>query len=177
MTQQTAIELPLLVFHLGSRLYALMIEHVEQVIPMLKLTQVPQFEQIIDGVFNNHGETVAVICGRRHLKIPVFARQLNTPIILVRVHERTIGLIVDEVMDVIPFLDSQISPASALLPSEVDIPPLLKGIVFINAEPIFMLDPQYLLRPEQIDALDRAVQALVDSDAQNQETAQRECLI
>jgi purine-binding chemotaxis protein CheW len=165
------MEQSLLIFQLGSRFYGLLIEFVEQVIPMLKRTTVPQFEHIIDGVINIHGESVPVICGRRHLKLPAAAVHLNTPIILIRLNERLIGLIVDEVMDVAQVPVSRITAPNALLPANVEVPAVLLGIVFQNTEPIFVLDTYYFLSPEQASELERVVSAVLNSLTQNEAVA------
>src|SRR5262245_10944325 len=109
-------EQPVLVFRLGERDFALQIESVAQVIPMLKLTPVPQVKQVIEGVANIHGQIVPVLSAHKRLGFPPVTPQLNTPIILTNIGDQMLGLIVDEVSDVILLATDQMIPPYVFLP-------------------------------------------------------------
>ncbi len=143
---------PLLVFHLGDRVYGLAVEHVVQIIAMIKLTPVPQSEQVIEGVANIRGKIVPVLSARRHLGLPLLDPQLYTPIILLRAGEKTIGLIVDEVADVIRLPISQVTDAGTVLPEEYQNTGVLDGVVHHGDEVIMLINPRYLLNPTQLRA-------------------------
>lgn len=155
-------EQPLLVFHLDQQAYALEIEYVVQIIPMLKLTPVPQAKNLIEGVANIHGEFVPVLDARSRLGLPHITPQLNTPILLVNTGERTLGLIVDRVDQVIHLPAGQVVSTGELLPDFLDCPPLLKGAAHMDEKCVILLDPRHLLNPAQIALLNRAIKALVE---------------
>ena len=145
----------LLVFHLGERAYGLAIEHVVQIIAMVKLTPVPQAEQVIEGVANIRGKIVPVLSARRHLGLPLVAPQLYTPIILLQTDGRTIGLIVDEVADVIRLSAGQMTGTEAILPVESESTGVLEGVVNHGESVVMVINPHCLLNPAAMRALKR----------------------
>jgi purine-binding chemotaxis protein CheW len=150
----------LLVFHLDERAYGVSIEFVVQIIPMLKLTPVPQVEQVIEGVANIHGKVVPVINVRRHLDLPPIPPRLYTPIILLQTGERMMGLIVDEVADVIHVTANQVTTSRTILPEGCENAPVLAGVVFQDDKAIIVLDPRYLLHPNQMRAVSKAIELM-----------------
>jgi purine-binding chemotaxis protein CheW len=157
----------LLVFHLGKRAYGLAVEDVIQIIAMIKLTPVPQVEQIIEGVANIRGKIVPVLSARRHLGLPPVDPQLYTPIILLQAGERTLGLIVDEVADVISFPDGQMTGPEAILPPGVEDAGVLEGVVHQDDMVIMVINPRCLMNPNQVRAFQRAVRSLPEAEPQD----------
>ncbi len=147
----------LLVFQLAGQAFALNIESVTQIIPMLRLTPVPQVENTIEGVANIHGKIVPVISARRHLGLPYVEPGLYTPIILTRVGERQVGWIVDEVNDVINVPTTGITSPRDILPESQEQTQVMSGLVYQQGQSILVLDPRYFLRPSQFRTINRAV--------------------
>jgi purine-binding chemotaxis protein CheW len=145
----------LLVFHLGERVYGLAIEQVVQIIAMVKLTPVPQAEQLVEGVANIHGKIVPVLSARRLLGLPLVEPQLYTPIILMKSDGRTFGLIVDEVADVVRLPASQIAGPEAFMPLEAENTGVLDGVVYHGDAVIMLLNPRCLLNPVTMRAFKR----------------------
>jgi purine-binding chemotaxis protein CheW len=83
-------------FCLGSQTYALPITPVRQIIEMVTITPLPQINHTVAGVINFHGTLAPVINLRRYLGLDEIPLQLHTPIILVNIFERVVGLIVDQ---------------------------------------------------------------------------------
>lgn len=159
----------MLVFMIENQPYALSIEHVAQIIPMLRLTAVPQVDQMIEGVANIHGSVVPVISVRRYLGLPYREPGLYTPIVLTRIGERLIGLIVDEVRDVLTVPGQQVVSPKDILPETVGNLPVMSGVVYQHDQSILLLEPRHLLRPTQVRTLNRAMVNLSDSIAQGGE--------
>lgn len=155
-------EQPLLIFHLDQQAYALEVEYVAQIIPMLKLTPVPQTKNFIEGAANIHGEFVPVLDARSRLGLPRTAPQLNTPILLVNTGERKLGLIVDRVDHVIHLPAEQVVSTDELLSEIMDCPQLLKGAALLDEKCVVLIDPRHILSPAQIALLNRAIKALVE---------------
>lgn len=91
----------LLVFRLGTQAYALSIEVVVQIIPMMKLTPLPQTDAVIEGVVNIRGTITPIMNVRRRLGMQPIPARLHTPIILIRLGNHLVGLVVDEVIDIL----------------------------------------------------------------------------
>lgn len=147
-------------FQLGRQTYALPINPVVQIIEMVAITPIPQISNALEGVINVQGEAVAVVKLRRHLGLPDTPLQLNTPIILVKVGERTVGLIVDEVLDVLNLPDDRIVHLSDILLETMGDAPVLQGLTYIAENALLMLNPGELFDPQELRALAQAVEIL-----------------
>ncbi|MFN2270074.1 MAG: chemotaxis protein CheW [Anaerolineae bacterium] len=147
-------------FRLGQQAYALPIEPIAQIIDMVAITPVPQLSEVVEGVINVHGEAVAVVKLRRHFDLEDAPLQLNTPILLTRISGQTIGLIVDEVIDVLNLPKDRIVQLGEILPKELGDAPIFRGLTYVADDATLMLDPDQLFRPDQLEALAQAVELL-----------------
>lgn len=147
----------LVAFRLGRQTYALPIEPIVQITEMVTITPVPQVSNTIEGVINVHGSTVPVINMRRHFGLPDAPLELNTPIILLQIGGQTVGLIVDEVIDVLSIPGEQISSLAEILPEGLDDAPALRGLVRIQNATVLLLNPDRLLLPHQTHTLAQIV--------------------
>lgn len=152
----------LLAFRLGRQTYALPIEPLVQIIPMLTITPVPQLGEMVEGMINLHGMAVPVVNMRRHLDLPAAPLQLHTPILLIRIGEPTVGLIVDKVVDVINLSAEKITPPSNILPEGATGTPLLQGLAHTPDGIMLLLDPAHLFLPNQVQALIQATDLLAE---------------
>lgn len=149
----------LLVFRADEQPFALDIEYVTQIIAMLRLMPVPQVDYMIEGIANIHGDAVPVINTRRYLGMADLKPGMYTPIILAKVMGRQIGLIVDEVIDVISVqIETIVAPGDMLL-EDVIPPPILSGLVYQQGHSVFILDPRYFLRSSQFSMISRSINA------------------
>lgn len=155
---------PLLVFYLGERAFGLLIENVVQIIPMLKITPLPQVGRVIEGVTNIHGKVVSVLNARRFLGMPIIPPRLYTPIILVQNDERMLGLIVDRVADVIHVPANQFTLPGEMMASGVESAAFLSGVVYQGPQAIVVLDPRCLLNPGQMQAVNNAIESIALAD-------------
>jgi purine-binding chemotaxis protein CheW len=147
-------------FRLGQQAYALPIEPIIQIIDRVAITPIPQLSEVVEGVINVHGEAVAVVKLRRHFDLEDAPLQLNTPILLTHISGQTIGLIVDEVTNVLNLPKDQIVQLGEILPEELGDAPIFRGLTYIADDATLMLDPDQLFRPDQLDVLARAVEML-----------------
>lgn len=150
----------MLVFKLEGQQYALSLLQVVQIIPMLKITPVPQMDRVVEGFANIHGKIIPIINTRRRLGHPEKPHELHTPIILVQLPQWTLGLIVDEVIDVVFLPADQISLPDAILPKELACVPELIGVASINNQSVLLLNAEQLFQPGQLRALNQVVQGL-----------------
>lgn len=154
----------LVVFSLNQRPYALPVESVTQIIEMVTITPLPQVIPAVEGIINVHGTTVPVVNLCRHLNLPENRRQLDTPIILTKTDGQTIGLIVDNVIDVITVTRDQITRPADVLPAELGDTPLLQGILHTQQDTVLILRSDRLLLPDQAETLARILAALAEKE-------------
>ncbi len=102
------------VFWLQEGIYGLPLENVSEVVRMVAITKVPKAPAWLPGVINVRGRVVPVVDLRARLGMRVLAPVLNTPIIVVQVKERRVGLIVDRTDEVITLVPDAITPPDEL---------------------------------------------------------------
>lgn len=150
----------LVTFRLDRQTYALPIAPIVQIIEMVTITPIPQVSSVVEGVINVRGAPVLVINLRRHLGLPESALQLHTPIILAWVDELMVGLIVDEVLDVLNLPGGQITRPAEILPEGMGEAPVLQGLAHTPDGMILLLDLDHLFLPQQVQALAQAMEIL-----------------
>ena len=160
----------LVTFRLGSQFYALPVEPVVQVVAMVAFTPLPQVPEPVTGVINVHGEAVPVVDLRRHLgpagqSLAGGQLDLDASIILAHVGGRMVGLIVDEVVDVLTLPSDRIDRPEDVLPEDMELPPVLRGLAHLAADLTpatsrlaLVLEAEHLFLPHQQEALSRAAE-------------------
>ena len=156
-------KITIVTFRLGSQVYALPIEPVRQIIEMVTITPLPQVSLNVAGVINFHGAIAPVINLRCHLGLAESPLKLHTPIILVTVSERLVGLIVDQVLDVMELTASQIIDPRNILTKEMGEAPLLNGLIQSQEGTILLLNMDQMLKPQHARALLEATDTLAHS--------------
>lgn len=152
-------------FRLDEQTYALPIEPIVQIIDMVTITSIPQLDAVVEGVINVHGEAVAVVKLRRHFGLSDAPLRLNTPILLTQIGGQTIGLIVDEVTDVLNLSADQVVQLADILPEELGDAPIFRGLTYVSDDAVLMLDHDSLFKPDQLQALAQAAAMLQEAIA------------
>ncbi len=150
----------LVTFRLDKEIYGLPIDSISKIISMVTITPIPKVHHAIEGIINVRGDIVPVINLRRYLGVPEVPLGLHTPIVLVQMPERTMGLIVDEVMDVLEVEAEQVTHLEQIIPEELGEVPILQGVVHSREGAILLLDIERLFLPSQAKALARVVETL-----------------
>ncbi len=126
----------LVVFRLAEQMYAIPIPVIIQILEMVTITPIPRINPVVRGAINVRGEVIPVLSMRGYLDLAELPLTLNTPIILVQVTRlgtppvsQKIGVIVDEVLDVVRALDNTITPLPSILPESLQRTALIQGLV------------------------------------------------
>lgn len=88
-------------FRLHQEIYALNILHVQEIIKALPVTPVPHAHPWIAGVINLRGQIIPLIYLARRLELDVMPAQRSTRFVIVRSRDQSVGLVVDEVLEVL----------------------------------------------------------------------------
>ena len=86
---------------LGVEWYGINISIVENIVRMQRITRVPGAEPFIKGVINLRGKVVPVMSLRLKMDMPEGEESRTTRIIILRVDGDEVGMIVDEVREVV----------------------------------------------------------------------------
>ncbi len=101
-------------FRIGGEDYAVDIMRVREIIHPLPITPVPRAPASVEGVVRLRGEVIPVLDVRKRLGLAASAPTRRTRFLVVNVARRRIGLVVDEVCEVIRIPRDEIRAAPPL---------------------------------------------------------------
>jgi purine-binding chemotaxis protein CheW len=101
-------------FRIGDEDYAIDIMRVREIIHPLPITPVPRAPASVEGVVRLRGEVIPVLDVRKRLGVAASPPTRRTRFLVVNVAGRRIGLVVDEVCEVIRIPRGEIRPAPPL---------------------------------------------------------------
>ncbi|HVO21479.1 MAG TPA: chemotaxis protein CheW [Anaeromyxobacter sp.] len=102
-------------FRVGGEDYALDIMRVREIITPLPVTPVPRAPSFVEGVVRLRGDVIPILDVRRRLGLPAAPATRKTRVLIVSVAGRRLGLVVDEVAEVLRLPRTAIRPAPALV--------------------------------------------------------------
>ena len=97
-----------IVFKLDEQLYGISIKNVQIIEKMKSIMRVPKVTTCIKGVMNLRGEIIPVVSLREQFKLDTKEYTDKTRIIIVKLEDAMVGLIVDEVKEVIEIENAQV---------------------------------------------------------------------
>jgi len=101
-------------FRIGGEDYAVDIMRVREIIHPLPITPVPRAPAFVEGVIRLRGDVIPVLDVRKRLGLEATPATRKSRYLLVNVAGRRIGLVVDEVREVLRLPRSEIRAAPAL---------------------------------------------------------------
>jgi purine-binding chemotaxis protein CheW len=142
----------LITFILGEEKYGLNILKVRELISFPEgLTRIPGMPDYIIGMFNLRGLVIPVMDLREKFKMSGEERHEFSVIIIVEVENKSIGLTVDSVSDVIFVKEEDIQETTDLAVN-VDTK-FIKGVAKTKDEMVILLDIDFLLSKAEFDTL------------------------
>ena len=108
----------LVTFKLGNEEFALDILKVQEINRVVEITKVPKAPDFVEGVINLRGRVIPIVDIRKKFHLNIKEATKETRIIVVNIMNKTIGLIVDSVSEVLRISSSTIQPP----------PPLIAGL-------------------------------------------------
>lgn len=97
-------------FRLENEDYAIAITKIQEIILMKPITRIPQVPEFIEGLINLRGSIIPIVNLRRRFGLPARPIDDETRTIVVNVHDKTVGCIVDAVTQVMRINRDQIQP-------------------------------------------------------------------
>ena len=97
-----------IVFKLDEQFYGINIQHVQIIERMKPIMRVPKVPHWVKGVINLRGEIIPVISLREQFNLPLRSHTDQTRMIIIKLEEDMVGLIVDEVKEVVEIAKEQI---------------------------------------------------------------------
>ena len=140
-----------LTFLVDSGEYGIAIRFVTEIIGLQKITEVPDLPAFIKGVINLRGKIIPVMDMRSRFGIAGDNYDDRTCIVVVEIGDKTIGMVVDRVSEVVDISPAQIEPPPR---SSSRSSRYIQGIGKIDDQIKILLEVACLLTEEEMDGLE-----------------------
>lgn len=155
-TVESVVVSKYLTFLLGQETYGFEIQKVQEIIRLERITPVPRTPAFIRGVINLRGRMIPIVDMRLQFAMAEIPYTEKTCIVIVRVWrgeaEVTMGVIVDEVAEVLAIKEEQLSPPppfGATINTD-----FILGLAQVNQRVITLLDIDLILSYDDLAAVD-----------------------
>lgn len=144
-----------LTFELAPEIYGLEILKVQEIIGIMKVTQVPKMPNFIKGIINLRGKVIPVVDLRLKFNLPDAEITDKTCIIVVQVAREdakiVMGLVVDQVSEVLDIKEDQLEDAPSFgVAMSTDF---LLGIGKIEDKVIMLINVDQVLSIEELSKM------------------------
>lgn len=150
-----------LTFILAEETYGLDILKVQEIRGWSQVTQIPNAPTYIRGVINLRGEIVPILDVRRRFSMDEIEFTQTTVVIVVNVQERTIGMVVDGVSDVIDLPEEELRPAPEF-GSAIDSS-FVSGLASIEEKMVIILNVDEMLKGCDLLKIDQLTQEATEA--------------
>src|SRR6266545_1461942 len=146
-------EIQVACFRLGEDLYAADIMRIKEIIRLQKLANLPKSPAFVEGVLNLRGTVIPVIDLRKRFDIPAAPQGRDTRLLIVSMGRQILGLVVDEVTEVLAVPVKDIKPAPQVAKGVGA--EYLVGVCLVKDSLIMLLNLDRILSDRESDELDR----------------------
>ncbi len=145
--KDTKETLQLVSFKLGEEEFGVDILQVQEIIRMQNITRVPNAPHFVEGVINLRGKVIPVIDLRKRFDLGDHERDKNTRIVVVKIDDVVVGLIVDEVSEVLRISADTVEPPPPIVAGiESDF---IRGVGKLEGRLLILLDLNRILSKEE----------------------------
>ena len=127
--------------------YGVPITQVQEIITMTRPTQLPQAPDFVEGIINLRGRIIPIIDLRKRFQMGTSDITNDTRSVVVEVEGQTVGIIVDEVSEVLRLANSDIEPAPAIIGGITA--EYLTGVGKIEGRLLILLDMNKILSDQE----------------------------
>ena len=145
-----------LTFKLGKEMFGIEIRYVTEIIGMQPIAEVPEVPDYVQGIINLRGQIIPLIDVRIKFKKEAMEYHDRTCIIVIDVDSVAIGLIVDEVAEVLSIPDENIVPPPEYKTGFQNR--YIKSIGRVGEEVKLILDCEKLLSSDEMEMLEQVSQ-------------------
>ncbi|MEK6678145.1 MAG: chemotaxis protein CheW [Nitrospirota bacterium] len=138
-------------FRFENELYGIEIDQIQEIINLQKVFPVPRAPNYIMGVINLRGNIVPVIDIKPILKLPMWKQDINSSIVLINADSNMIiGIVVDEIGDVVSLTGSKIEPLD--IKKDDERSKYLTGISKLTDKVLVILDARRIIDDTKLAA-------------------------
>jgi len=164
-------EVQLVVFRLGEEEFGVNIHQVREIVRLVPITPIPRAPEFIEGVVNLRGQILAVMDLAKRLDVPSKPRSEKTRIVVVELEDNVVGMIVDEVSEVLRIPISKVEKTPQIIESEIS-QRYITGVGKLEDRLLILIDLAAILSVEEIEHV-RKIEQQVSSE-EKKEISQKE---
>ncbi|MDY6851788.1 MAG: chemotaxis protein CheW [Thermodesulfobacteriota bacterium] len=138
-----------LTFHLAQEEYGVELYYVLEVIGMQKITEMPDMPAFIKGLINLRGQVIPVMDVRLRFGMEPREYDERTCVVVVNIQDISIGLVVDEVEEVLNIPKEQVQPPPKI--SRMEGGRFIQGLGKVGDGVKILLDVNELLFEEELE--------------------------
>ena len=142
-------------FKSGNEYFGLKIEYVNEIIVYQEITEIPESEDYIKGLINLRGKIIPVIDVRIRFKQEPAEYNDRTCIIVINVKDTVVGLIVEQVAEVVEIKQEDVLPSPSIGNDDKSQNKYVYGIGKVGDSVKLLLDPDKLIKDEDLIILDQ----------------------
>jgi purine-binding chemotaxis protein CheW len=131
---------------LGGEEYGIGISEVQEIILVGEITRLPHVPDYIRGLINLRSSIIPVIDLRRRFGFEIQSDTPETRVVVVSAHDKTFGLLVDAVTEVLRVEQDQKSPLPSTISAECG--PFFTGLIQLEDRLITLLNVDKVLSEE-----------------------------
>lgn len=158
-------------FKSGEEYFGIPLKYVVEIIGIQKITAIPEVEDYMKGLINLRGKIIPVIDVRVRFKQEPFEYNDRTCIIIVNVNEMVVGLIVQTIAEVVEIDDANVVPPPKLNAKNVKNQ-YVYGLGKVGDSVKMLLDPNKLIKDEEMILLEEAVNQAEHADEESVEESE-----
>lgn len=149
-TGQKQEEIQLVVFRIGNEDFGVKIQQVREIVRLIPITPIPKAPDCIEGVVNLRGTILAVMDLSKRLHIKGNPPSEKTRIIVVELDNNVVGMIVDEVSEVLRIPLNRVEKTPNILTSEVT-QKYISGVGKLESRLLILIDLSVILSLEELE--------------------------
>ncbi|MDX6709818.1 MAG: purine-binding chemotaxis protein CheW [Blastocatellia bacterium] len=151
-----ALDLHLVTFRVGAELIGVPIAKVQEIMRLPTITQIPRAPGFVEGVINLRGRVIPVIDMRKRLgQIPCdesAPHDEQSRILVVEAEHRLVGVIVDEVSEMIKLAEERVEAAPPMVSGLSNH--YIKGVGKLDDVLLILMDIEKVLTADELTRID-----------------------
>lgn len=141
-------EIQMVIFRLAGEEFGLEIAQVREIIRMQNITPMPKAPEFIEGVINLRGQIIAVMDLAKRFGLKSTARTDKTRVVVTEVKENTVGLVVDEVPEVLRIAEENVEATPEMIESQIHAK-FIRGVGKLENRLVILLAADQILSHEE----------------------------
>ncbi len=151
--EQKLMDKQIVTFTIDTEEYGLEILKVQEVVRLPHITRLPRAPVFIKGVINLRGNIIPIIDLREKFGLKSEEYTETTRVIIVEVVDKRLGMVVDNVSQVVRVPASSIAPPPPMISGEAN--QYLAGVVRLDERLIIMLNVENILSHDEVIQLEQ----------------------